>query len=286
MVETRKGGLLWIVATPLGNDGDFSPRARDVLTGAGLILAEDTRRAGLFFKRLGLPPRRFMSFYDHNEEGRIPQVLEILEAGNDVAVISDAGTPLVSDPGYRLVRACREAGFAVSPVPGPSAVTAALCASGLAPHPFTFLGFLPRKSSDIRRLFEKHAGTGCTLVFFERATRLPKVLPLAAAALGDRDCCVARELTKTHEEFLTGTLEELSGREMTLLGEITAVIGPALESERTGAGEMARILAGEADAGGRPKEIARRAAARAKGWTPSQAYELMTCGKYAGKESS
>jgi len=274
------------VATPIGNDGDFSPRAREILSGAGLVLAEDTRRAGLFFKRLGLPLRRFMSFFDHNEEGRIPQVLEILSLGEDVAVISDAGTPLVSDPGYRLVRACREAGFAVSPAPGPSAVTAAVSASGLPPHPFTFLGFLPRKTSDIRRLFEKHAPAGCTLVFFERATRLPKVLPIAAGALGERECCVARELTKIHEEFITGFVGALAGHDMTLLGEVTVVVGPPLENERTTDAGMLAILADESIRGGKPKEVARRAAARGTGWTPSQIYELMAASREESGESS
>jgi 16S rRNA (cytidine1402-2'-O)-methyltransferase len=273
-VSGMKGGKLWVAATPLGNDGDFSPRAREVLAAADVVLAEDTRRAGLLFKRLGLPQRRCLSFYEHNEAGRVPQVLELLGQGLDVAVISDAGTPLVSDPGYKLVRACREAGFHVSPVPGPSAVTAALSASGLPPYPFTFLGFAPRKSSDIRRLFARHAATGCALVFFERASRLKKALTLAAEALGDRECCIAREMTKTHEEFIPGRLAELAGRELTLLGEATVVIGPEEERPETPEDEVLRIFAEEAAIGGKPKEVARRASERCAGWTPSRVYEL------------
>ena len=145
---------LWVVAGTLGNPGDFSPRARQALQGADLILAEDTRRAGLFFQRHEVVPRGSLrSFFEHNEQERIPFVLKVLEQGRDVALISDAGTPLIGDPGYRLVRACREAGFSVSPVPGPCAPVAALCASGLPPSPFTFLGFLPRQAGDKKRLF-------------------------------------------------------------------------------------------------------------------------------------
>ena len=119
-------GQLWIVATPLGNPGDLSPRAREVLAGADLILAEDTRRSGILFARCGVSAAAFTSFHEHNEEARLPQVLGWLAAGTDVALVSDAGTPLLADPGYRLVRAAREAGYAVSPVPGPSAILATI----------------------------------------------------------------------------------------------------------------------------------------------------------------
>ena len=146
---SSNSGTLWIVATPLGNPGDLSPRAREVLETADGILAEDTRRAGLLLSRCGLNVTTpFTSFHDHNEEARLPQVLELLQAGKTLALVSDAGTPLLSDPGYRLVRACRKAGIRVSPVPGPSAPVAALSASGLPPQPFVFLGFLPRKKAE------------------------------------------------------------------------------------------------------------------------------------------
>jgi 16S rRNA (cytidine1402-2'-O)-methyltransferase len=153
---------LWVVATPLGNPGDLSPRAREVLAAADLLLAEDTRRAGLLFQRLGIRSKGFLSLFEHNEEARIGTVLAALERGESVALFSDAGTPLLSDPGFRLVRACREAGFAVSPVPGPSAPAAALSASGLPPQPFVFLGFLPRKDGDIRRFLEPFAALPAT----------------------------------------------------------------------------------------------------------------------------
>ncbi len=273
MSETN--GTLWVVATPLGNPGDLSPRGRDVLAGAGMVLCEDTRRAARLFAAQGLPQGRFMSLYDHNEQGRIPQVLEFLAQDGQAALISDAGTPVLSDPGYQLIRACREAGFSVKPVPGPSAVMAALMAAGIAPHPFVFLGFLPRKAGDVRKSFERFAPSGCTLVFFERKDRLSETLGLALDVLGQRECAIARELTKTHEEFLTGTLSDFAGKELALLGEITVVVGPALEAAVAGETDVDRVLGLEAQAGGKPKEIARRAAAKLPGWTAKALYERL-----------
>ena len=138
-------GHLWIVATPLGNPGDLSPRARDVLAGADLILAEDTRRAGLLCSQCNIPARRFLSFHDHNESERQEEVLRLLRQGQNLALVSDAGTPLLADPGYRLVRACRAEGLPVSPVPGPSAPVTALSAAGIPPLPYTFLGGPPEQ---------------------------------------------------------------------------------------------------------------------------------------------
>lgn len=266
---------LWVVATPLGNPGDLSPRAREVLAAADLLLAEDTRRAGLLFQRLGIRSKGFLSLFEHNEEARIGTVLAALERGESVALFSDAGTPLLSDPGFRLVRACREAGFAVSPVPGPSAPAAALSASGLPPQPFVFLGFLPRKDGDIRRFLEPFAALPATLVFFERKTRLAKALALAAQVLGPRECCVCRELTKEHEEFLRGRLDDLSFVPAELLGEITVVVGPPEEQGRGPEADMLEALRRERQAGGRSKDVARRAAARVPGWSPKEAYELL-----------
>ncbi|MDQ7831317.1 MAG: 16S rRNA (cytidine(1402)-2'-O)-methyltransferase [Desulfovibrionaceae bacterium] len=269
-------GRLFVVATPLGDVTDLSPRAARVLAEAALVLAEDTRRTGLLFKRLGIAAQGFLSLHDHNEQARLDQVLGLLARGLTLALVSDAGTPLLSDPGYRLVRACREAGYAVSPVPGPSAVTAALSAAGLPPYPFTFLGFLPRKTSDIRRLFEKHAATGATLVFFERKTRLGKALAAAFSALGERDCVVAREMTKTFEEFLPGRLSQLAAAPPEVLGEITVVVGPAMnDGLPTPADEVRRVAAEVAREGLRPKEMARRVAARVSGWSVARVYELL-----------
>jgi len=271
MSDTK--GSLWVVATPLGNPGDLSPRAREVLSRVSLVLCEDTRRAARLFAEHGIAKGRFLSFYDHNEAGRLPQVLDHLAKGADAALVSDAGTPVLSDPGYLLVRAAREAGFAVTLVPGPSAVMAALCASGLPPQPFAFLGFLPRKPGDIRQTFGRFAGAGCTLVFFERKDRLARSLALAHETLGERECVIARELTKTHEEFIAGRLSEFAGRELNLLGEITVVIGPELEKPEATEDQVARVIAEELALGGKPREIARRAASRLPGVAIKDLYE-------------
>lgn len=266
---------LYVVATPLGNAGDLSPRAREVLSRADTVLAEDTRRAGMLFKRQDIVAHGFVSFHEHNEESRRPQVLAALEQGGSVALVSDAGTPLLSDPGFGLVRACREAGHPVVPVPGPSAPLTALMAAGLPPQPFTFLGFLPRKAGERARLLERHGATGATLVFFERKNRLMDTLAAAHAALGAREVCIARELTKVHEDFILGRLDDLDALDVPLMGEFTVVVGPPLEQGPTDEDAMRALLAEEREAGGKPREIARRAAARARGWTSKAAYDLL-----------
>ena len=269
-------GTLWVIATPLGNTGDLSPRARHILTEADVILAEDTRRAGLLFKRLELERHgRLMSFFEHNEDKKIPRVLELLEEGHEVALISDAGTPLLSDPGFTLVRACRDNDIRVSPVPGPSAPVVALSASGLPPLPYTFLGFPPRKKSHTEKLFEAHRDTGATLVFFERKSRLKGTLSIAFDMLGDREFCVARELTKEYEEFIRGTLGSIKDMDLELRGELTVIIAPPTETGRTDETKIAEILTEEAESGGKPKEIARRVADRATGWTAKEVYAAM-----------
>jgi 16S rRNA (cytidine1402-2'-O)-methyltransferase len=267
---------LWVVATPLGNLGDFSPRAAEVLQGAGLILAEDTRRAGLLFQRLGLTHGRMVSSFDHNESSRIGLVLSTLEQGEHVALISDAGTPLIADPGFPLVRACRDAGFAVSPVPGPCAPIAALMASGLPTTPFTFLGFMPRKGSDIRATLEPFARLKTTLVFFERKNRLLQSLRVAFETLGPRNYCVARELTKTHEEFIFGLLPLDQDADLdSLLGECTVLIAPGEEPARTDEGDVVRMIQEEYLRGGRPRDVAKRVCARVAGWTAKDVYALL-----------
>lgn len=273
-MEQTSTGRLFIVATPLGNVADLSPRAAEVLGRAGVVLAEDTRRSGLLLKALGVSARRLVSFHEHNEEDRLPQVLAWLAEGQEVALVSDAGTPLLADPGYRLVRAAREAGCAVTPVPGPSAVLAALSAAGLAPYPFCFLGFPPRSGSEARELFARFGATGASLVFFERKNRLGATLAAALEALGDRDCVLCRELTKTFEEFLPGRLSELAGRDLELLGEVTVVLGPG-QAGRSAEETARAVVAEEADRGGKPKEVARRALSRLSGWTAKELYAMM-----------
>ncbi|MBU1003531.1 MAG: 16S rRNA (cytidine(1402)-2'-O)-methyltransferase [Proteobacteria bacterium] len=268
-------GALYIVATPLGNIGDLSPRAREVLSGADIVLAEDSRRAGLLFQRLGIKSHGFVSFHEHNEDGKRAQVLSMLAEGKSVALISDAGTPLMSDPGFTLVRACREAGLKVVPVPGPSAPLTALMACGLAPQPFTFLGFLPRKAGEQRRMFERYGASGATLVFFERKNRLQTTLQTAFEALGGRELSLARELTKLHEEFILGRLDALDELDIPERGEFTVVIGPPEAEDQTTEDRMRALLVRECELGGKPKEVARRASAQAPGWTAKTAYELL-----------
>lgn len=268
-------GTLYITATPLGNLQDFSPRAVHILRSVDFILAEDTRRAGRLFSEKDIKAQKLVSFFEHNEENRVDRVLEELEAGKSGALISDAGTPLLSDPGYTLVAACREAGFDVKPVPGPSAVTAALSCSGLPPYPFVFLGFLPRKGSDIRKLFESFAEVKATLVFFERKNRLPAVLVSAFEVFGPREYCIARELTKTHEEFILGILSEAFEPQSPILGEVTVIIGPPVECGATDEQELERLAAEECAKGGKPKEIVARVAGRSRGRSKKEIYHIV-----------
>lgn len=274
MAQDTGTATLFIVATPLGNPADLSPRATEVLGAVDVVLAEDTRRTGLLLKTLGVAARRLVSFHEHNEEARLPQVLAMLAEGQDVALVSDAGTPLLADPGYRLVRAAREAGHTVRPVPGPSALVTALSAAGLAPYPFSFLGFPPRSATDIRELFSRFGATGASLVFYERKSRLADTLAAALAALGDRECVICRELTKTFEEFLPGRLADFAGRELELLGEVTVVIGPG-QPQRSGEEAARAALAEAARAGGRPKDVARRALSQLTGWTLKELYAMV-----------
>lgn len=222
-------GTLHLVAVPIGNPGDLSPRARDTLRRVAVVAAEDTRHFATLARHHGIDTRT-VSYHDHNEEARARELIGRLEAGDDVALVSDAGTPLVSDPGYRLVRAAIDAGLTVTSVPGPSAVTTALAASGLPPHPFRFLGFLPRTRAARRAMFEGVAADAATLVAFEAPRRLADALRDARDLLGDRPACLARNLTKPHERYQRGTLaeliEELEG-EGEVRGECTLVIGGA-----------------------------------------------------------
>lgn len=266
---------LWIVAAPLGNPDDLSPRARSVLAEADLILAEDTRRAKRLLAGVGIAPKRMLSFFEHNENERRKETLAALENGESVALISDAGTPLLADPGYRLVRECRRLGIKVSPVPGPSAITAALSAAGIAPIPFTFLGFLPRSVSSRRELFETCKSVPGSLVFFERKDRLAESLDLAAQILGEREAAICRELTKTHEEFIISQLSEAASRASGLSGEITAIIGPAAEMAKSGHDEAEKALLAALSSGLKPRDAARETRKIVRGWNVSELYSLI-----------
>ncbi len=269
-----KNGQLWIVAIPLGNLDDLSPRARMILENADLVLAEDTRRAGLFFQRASMKSKGFISLHDHNEEKRCQEVITLLEQGKCLALISDAGTPILSDPGFRLVQACRRAGINVSIVPGPCAPIAALMGAGIAPQPFTFLGFLPREKTAIEKSLSPFISFNSTIVFFERKDRLQATLALAYNLLGSRQLCIAREMTKTFEEFIVMNLEDYKQLSIELKGEITVVIGPALQIERTSQNIVENLLAEEQEKGGKLREVCRRVQDQVQGWTSKEIYLL------------
>lgn len=269
---------LWVVATPLGNPGDLSPRAKDILENVDTVLAEDTRRAGLMCQRCGVKPKRFAIFHDHNEEKRVPELLEKFENGESMALISDAGLPLMADPGYRLVRACRQAGISVSVVPGPSAPVTALAGSGIAPQPFAFLGFLPRSAGDIVKTLSPFANLPLTLVFFERKDRVKKTLETAFQVFGEREVCVARELTKTHEEYLLFPLSQWASLEE-LLGELTVIIGPPISFIRTPEHDVLALLSSEASGANSPRALAKCVHKQVHGWTSQEIYTLLAAHK-------
>jgi 16S rRNA (cytidine1402-2'-O)-methyltransferase len=239
-------GTLHLVAVPIGNPDDLSPRARETLQRVAVVAAEDTRHFATLARHHAIHTRA-VSYHDHNEQSRTPELIERLRGGEDIALVTDAGTPLISDPGYRLVRAAIEASITVTTLPGASAVTTALAASGLPPHPFRFLGFLPRTAAARKAALEAIADDEATIVAFEAPRRLVAALRDALDVLGDRPACLARNLTKPHERYQRGTLSELIGQleaEGEVRGECTVVIaGADRRSTHTDAAEAdARLL--------------------------------------------
>ena len=239
-------GVLYVVATPIGNLGDVSARAREILAGASVVAAEDTRHSGRLLRELGLE-RPLVSLHEHNERGRVAELVGRLQGGESVALVSDAGTPLVSDPGYLLVAAAVEAGIAVAPVPGPSAAIAALSASGLPCDRFCFEGFLPARAAARRQRLAELAAEARTLVLYEAPHRIAECLADLAAACGPgRRACVARELTKKFETFYRGTLGELAARAGAdadmARGESVVIVEGAPPAE-PGAAELDNMLA-------------------------------------------
>lgn len=235
-------GKLLVVGTPIGNLGDLSPRALEALKSAELILCEDTRHTRKLLTHFGID-RPTQSFHEHNEEEKASAMIERIERGAVVALVSDAGMPIVSDPGFRLVRLARERKVPVEPVPGPFAGVLALIASGIAPLPFTFLGFTPHRHGERLQFYRRIAAAGTTAIVYESPERLVESLQDAADVLGNVEVTVAREMTKLHEEFLSGTiaevLEELRGRPR-IRGEITIVFSAAAaRSERVDATAIA-----------------------------------------------
>ena len=231
MTDTREDrGRLYVVGTPIGNVDDLSPRARDVLAKADVIAAEDTRHTRGLLSRIGVESR-LIAYHEHNETERVPVLLEQLMGGKSIALVSDAGTPLISDPGWRLVNAAQNAGIAVVPIPGPCAAIAALSAAGLPTDHFVFEGFLPRRESARAARLRSLRGEQRTIVLYEAVHRIAETLAALRAAFGaDRRAAIARELTKTHEQIATGTLAELADRldaSIPLLGELVIVVAGA-----------------------------------------------------------
>lgn len=267
-------GTLYLIATPIGNLEDISARALRLLGSVRLIAAEDTRQTARLLHHFDLhTPLR--SYHEHNKLSRLDEILAALAAG-DVALVSDAGTPALNDPGYELVRAALAAGYAVSPVPGACAPVAALVASGLPTDAFLYLGYLPRKGGERRRLLEEVAGLPYTLIFLEAPHRLLEALGDLESTLGDRQMAAARELTKLHEEVFRGgigaTRAHFTANEPR--GEFTLVVAGRPPEERQWSEERLRAALAAALAGGEsPSRAAAQLAAQA-GWPKKAVYQL------------
>lgn len=264
---------LYIVSTPIGNLRDISLRALDILSGCDHILAEDTRQTSKLLSHYKIKTA-LSAYHDHNAAKRVPKLVETLKAGAVMALVSDAGTPLVSDPGYKLVRAGLDAGVNIVPVPGASAVLAGLTLSGLPSDKFSFGGFLPPKTSARRTRLESYKATAGTLIFFETAPRLSASLHDIMAVLGDRSMALVRELTKRYEEARRGPISDIIASLETAppKGEIVLCIGPSLDGGRWDEADIRAAL---------PPQIAalgvKRAAemiAKQSGWAKRDVYQL------------
>jgi 16S rRNA (cytidine1402-2'-O)-methyltransferase len=269
------GGRLFIVGTPIGNLGDMTDRARATLRGVDVIAAEDTRRTGRLLTRFGITGK-IISLFEGNEDRRTPQIVAMLHDGKDVALVSDAGMPGVSDPGYPLIRACLEEGVDVRVVPGPSAVTAALVVSGLPMDRFVFDGFLPRKVSERRARLRAMAHDPRTFVLFESPLRVATLLRDVLVELGDRSIAVVREMTKLHEEIVRGRTSEVLARlaDHELKGEVVLVIEGAREPEAPDLDALVGEARALVDTGIRKRDAAAQVA-RAHGASTNEIYRLL-----------
>jgi 16S rRNA (cytidine1402-2'-O)-methyltransferase len=269
-------GTLYLVATPIGNLEDMSPRAVRTLREVRLIAAEDTRHTRQLLTHFDLHTP-LTSYYEHNKLTKLEAILSALAEG-DVALVSDAGTPGINDPGYELVKAALAAGHTVSPVPGPSAPLAALAASGLPTDAFLYLGYLPRKSSERREFLQRVAGQPYTLAFLETPHRLLDALDDLQSVLGDRPMAAARELTKVYEEFVRGHISEVKahfvGNEPR--GEFVLIVGGQRESisERWTDRQLQSAIDRELKGGAKTKDISTRLAEQS-GWNKKEIYSLM-----------
>ena len=269
-------GKLLIVGTPIGNLGDLSPRAIEALKSADVVLCEDTRHTGKLLAHFGIdtPTQRFD---DHTEDARGGTFADRIEAGETVALVSDAGMPVISDPGFRLVRIARERGLDVEPVPGPFAGVLALVAGGIAPLPFTFHGFTPHRHGERMEFYRRLAALGHTAVVYESPERLLESLRDALGVLGDVEVTVAREMTKLHEEFIRGTIGEViaSLERRAVKGEITIVFAAAAPAA---AEVAASVVAAEFErlrSGGMRRNDAVKAVAEKFGLRKNEVYKML-----------
>ncbi|MEP0828680.1 MAG: 16S rRNA (cytidine(1402)-2'-O)-methyltransferase [bacterium] len=230
--ESKKAGTLYLVPTPIGNLGDITSRALEIIKAVELIACEDTRVTGKLLSLYGIK-KRMLSYHNFNEQARLPQLLSVLTAGGDVAIISDAGSPGLSDPAYRIIRAAIDNGIKISPLPGANSVIPALTASGLPLDRFFFEGFLPQKSAARKNRLAKLRELDHTLIFFESPFRIEKTVADLLEVLGDRPACLAREISKMYEEFIRGKLSEILAQvsQRRLKGEFVIVVAGHLRKE-------------------------------------------------------
>jgi 16S rRNA (cytidine1402-2'-O)-methyltransferase len=228
----NKSGQLYLVSTPIGNLEDITLRAIRILKEVDAIACEDTRHTQKLLNHFGIK-KRLVSYHEHNENTRAPELVSELKNGANIALVTDAGTPIVSDPGHRLVALCAENNIPVIPIPGASAALAALAGSGISADRVLFVGFLPARQGERRRALAELANNSATLVFFEAPHRIANMLSDAAEILGPRTAALARELTKLHEEFLRGNLDDLAKKlnAVALKGEFTLIVGPPAQQQ-------------------------------------------------------
>ncbi len=269
---------LYLVATPIGNLEDITLRALRILKEVDQIACEDTRHTQKLLSHYNIQ-KPLVSYHEHNELTRAPELVVAMEQGAQIALVSDAGVPLVSDPGYRLVTLCLRHRIPVVPIPGPSALLAALSASGLPNEEFLFAGFLPARSGERRRALERLRIEDRTIIFYEAPHRIEETLIDAHEILGDRPACIAREVTKLHEEFRRGSLAELAASlaEKPARGEITLLIGPVPAEEKSALRDTSQSLADRVDELIRQAKLDRKEAlklaAKERGLSKRAAYQ-------------
>ncbi len=287
-VDGGAAGCLYLVATPIGNLEDITLRALRILREADQIAAEDTRHTQKLLSHYEIS-RPLVSYHEHNEAKRAVELVAAMEQGAKIALVSDAGMPLVSDPGHALVTACLRAGIAVVPVPGASALVAALAASGLLNEEFLFVGFLPQRSGERRRAFERLRIEDRTLILYEAPHRITECVADAREILGDRQACVAREVTKMHEEFRRGKLSEIAAslEERPARGEITFLIGAEVGGAAGGAVDSKQSLADRVEELMQQAKLDRKdalkLAAKERGLTRRAAYDQLVDSRDQGE---